>query len=143
MTLSKLVVNVKDKATFGLSLLRIWVGIVFITHGWTKITGIAGTAGYFGGLGIPAPTLFAWLSGLAEFGGGILLLVGFFTRYAAFAIAIDMIVAIVTLHLPNGFWIFNNGYEYTLTMVVIAVALIINGAGKWSLEKKWLGKELG
>ena len=143
MTLSKLVKNVKDKANTGLSILRIYLGILFIAHGWMKVSGFAGTVGFMEGLGVPATSFFTLLATIAEFGGGILLLVGFFTRYAAFAIAIDMVVAIFLVHWPNGFFIFNNGYEFALVILIACVALIINGAGKWSLEKKWLGKELG
>jgi len=143
MTLSKLVANVKDKSGYALSLLRIFLGIVFILHGWGKVTAIDGVIGMVTSFGFPAPVLFAWLAALAEFAGGILLVLGLFTRYAAFAIAVNMIVAIIKVHLSKGFFLANGGYEFVLTLLVIAVALIINGAGMWSLEKKLLGKELG
>ncbi|RBI60789.1 DoxX family protein [halophilic archaeon] len=133
--------------------LRLAVGIVFVVAGAGKVFGlgpkstggIAGFAGFLAQLGVPAPELFAWIVGLVELVGGILLLVGLLTRYVAVLIAIDMAVATWLVHLPNGFAVVNNGptgYEYTMTLALIAISLVFSGPGALSLEHALFGREL-
>ncbi|SIR72715.1 putative oxidoreductase [Haladaptatus litoreus] len=132
--------------------IRLAMGIVFVVAGAGKFgigpksTGsIAGFAGFLAQLGVPAPELFAWVVGLVELVGGILLLVGLFTRYVAVLIAVDMAVATLLVHLPNGFAVVNNGptgYEYTLTLTLIAISLVFSGPGALSLEHALFGREL-
>jgi putative oxidoreductase len=90
-------------------------------------------------LGIPA--FFSVLAILAEFLGGIGLMVGFLSRIAGFAIAIEMMVAVFLVHLPNGFFMNSSGnkagegFEFHLLAIVIAAAVSVRGAGAMSLER--------
>lgn len=110
--------------------LRIVLGVVFIAHGWGKITDVAGTAGFFGKVGIPLSGLFAWVVALVEFGGGILVLLGLFTRIAAVLIGIVMVVAIITVKFQQGFL---GGYELDFTLLGVAIALLFLGNGSVSI----------
>ena len=123
--------------------LRLGRGIIFFVHGIGKLfsigplaVGINGTAGYFISLGIPAALFFAWIIALVETFGGLAILLGIFTRYAAALIAVEVIVAAVLVHLPNGFSVLNGGYEWPLILLMVAITLLFVGGGrKLSLEK--------
>jgi putative oxidoreductase len=129
-----------------LSLLRASLGVVFLAHGaqkmlgWFGGPGFAGTMGSFThGLGIPA--FLAVLVILAEFLGGIGLILGFLGRIAAFGIAVDMLVALFLVHLPNGFFMNwtgtkgKEGFEFHILAISMAVVLMVRGAGAWSLDR--------
>jgi len=77
----------------------------------------------------------ALLTGGAEFFGGLALLLGLAVRPASMLLAITMLVAIVSVHLPNGLFLSNSGYEFALALLGISIALLILGAGRWSLDK--------
>jgi len=79
--------------------------------------------------------MMALLTGGAEFFGGLALLLGLAVRPASMLLAITMLVAIVTVHLPNGLFLTNSGYEFALALLGISIALLIQGAGRWSLDK--------
>jgi putative oxidoreductase len=116
----------------GLLVLRLTLGAIMIAHGWQKIAGhLHGFMGALSHMGIPA--WMAYLVVAAEFGGGILLVVGFLTRFAAFAILIDMLVAILKVHLHNGLT-GQGGFEFPLACATISFALIFLGAGPISLD---------
>jgi putative oxidoreductase len=89
-------------------------------------------------MGVPA--FLAFLAILAESGGALALISGFLTRVAAFGIACNMVVAIFMVHLPNGFFMNwfgkqqGEGFEYHLLVIAIAIALIIKGGGRWSID---------
>ena len=120
---------------WGLTVLRVIVGIVFLIHGAQKlfVFGFHGVAGMLGGLGIPVPAVSAVILTLVEFLGGIALILGVVTRWAAALIAIDMMVAVLLVHLKNGF--FNpKGYEYPLTLLAACIALILSGPGAASVD---------
>ena len=121
---------------WGLTVLRIVVGMVFLVHGLQKllVMGFGGVAGFFGSLGVPAPGLFAVLVTLVEVLGGLALIVGLLTRLAAILLALDMLVAILTVHLPNGFFVNNGGYEFPLVLLASCVALAVAGAGEGALD---------
>ena len=124
--------------------LRLALGIVMFPHGaqkalgWFGGHGLRGTLGYFGSQGIPLPL--ALLAVAAEFLGSLGVAVGFLTRVAAFGILCVMLVAIITVHVKHGFFMNwtgtqkGEGYEYHLLAAGIAVALIIGGAGRWSID---------
>ena len=118
----------------GLLILRLALGAIMIAHGWQKIAGhMHGIMGMLPHLGIPA-----WMGYLvvaAEFGGGILVVAGFLTRFAAATIFIDMMVAILKVHLKNGLTA-PGGFEFPMACAAIAFALIFFGAGPMSFD--WL-----
>ena len=125
-------------------ILRLTLAIVMFPHGAQKVLGwfggygFRGTLGYFTSQGIPVPL--ALLAFAAEFLGSLGILVGLFTRVAAFGIACVMVVAIVTVHAKFGFFMNwsgtqkGEGYETHLLAIGIALALIVGGAGLWSLD---------
>jgi putative oxidoreductase len=75
------------------------------------------------------------LAGSAEFFGGLLLIVGLLVRPAALVLAVTMIVAIVSVHLENGFFMSNNGYEFALALLIISIGLALRGAGSFSADR--------
>ena len=115
-----------------LLLLRAALGAIFIAHGAQKVFGgIKGFEGMVSGLGFP--WWMAFVVAAVEFGGGILVLVGFLTRLAALAIFTEMCGAIVKVHLPHGLK-GPQGFEFPLACAAIAFALIFFGAGPISLD---------
>jgi putative oxidoreductase len=124
--------------------LRIALGVIFLAHGGQKLFGWLGgkgllaTAGYFAGkLGLTPGLLWALLAGGAEFGGAVLLLFGLFTRLGALSIAIVMSVAIAKVHW--GTFFMPTGIEFAFSLLGSALALLIAGGGKFSLDA-WLQK---
>ena len=123
----------------GLLILRVAVGIVMIAHGYNHIFRggkIKGTAGWFESLGMKPGILHAWLASLTELGAGAMLIAGFLTPLAAGGVVGVMLVALITNHLKNGFFIFRpgEGYEYVLTLLLTGLAIGGIGAGNWSID---------
>ena len=120
----------------GIALLRIGIGGVFVAHGIQKLAvfGIGGLAGFLGQIGVPFPTLSAVAVTAAELLGGLALVAGLFTRWAALPLAFSMVVAAVTVHLKNGFFL-PNGIEYVLTLFLARVALALTGSGSFSVDR--------
>ncbi len=116
-------------------LLRAAVGGVLIYHGQEKLFGgIAGFAGYLKHLGVPAPELSAWLSGLTEFCGGIVLVLGTGLRIAAIPILFNMLVAVWSSR-GNGFSVLKGGIEYPTIIGVVVLALLLAGPGSFTIAK--------
>ncbi|MEV5831654.1 DoxX family protein [Spirillospora sp. NPDC052242] len=116
---------------------RLVVGATMIAHGYNHWRGggrIAGTAGWFSGLGLRHGTLQAWLSVLTEIGAGALLILGLLTPLACAAIVSVMLVAGLLAHRSNGFFVFKDGYEYVLVLAVVCVALAALGPGTISVD---------
>lgn len=124
----------------GLLVLRVVLGGIFAAHGAQKLfgsfggPGLKGTAGFHEQLGIKPPYLMAVLAGLAEFVGGLLVAVGFLTPLAALALIVVMIVAVFTVHVRNGFFSMNGGYEFNLALAGMALTLLLTGAGALSVD---------
>ncbi len=119
-----------------LTLARVILGVVFFAHGWQKVVtnGLSGTAGAFEKMGVPAPTLSAWFAGLAELLGGALLIVGFAVPIVAIVLIIDMLGAIFTVHIDNGFFASNpGGGGFELPLVLIAGLLAVAAVPQTSL----------
>ncbi len=138
-----------DIASF---VLRVLAGIVMFPHGAQKLLGwfggfgFSGTMGFFTGkMGIPA--VLAFLVIMSEFFGSLALIAGALTRLAAFGMGCIMLVATLMVHLPNGFFMnwsgkqAGEGFEFHLLAMAIAVALMIKGGGRWSIDGVLTNKE--
>ena len=86
-------------------------------------------------IGLEPGVLMAALAGGAEFFGGLALMLGLLVRPAAVVLALTMVVAIVTVHLSNGLFMSNNGYEFGLALLAVSVTLAIRGAGSASIDQ--------
>ncbi|MFJ3415678.1 DoxX family protein [Streptomyces sp. NPDC086082] len=120
-----------------LLLVRVVVGLVMLLHGlnhWRGGGRIEGTARWFTGLGLRQGVLQAWASVVTEVGSGALLVLGLLTPLACAAVISVMLVAGLLAHRPNGFFVFKDGYEYVLTLAVVALALAVLGPGRWSVD---------
>jgi putative oxidoreductase len=123
----------------GLLILRLVLGAIMIAHGWQKISGgMPQFMQMLRHMGIPG--WMGYMVASAEFGGGILLVIGFVTRLAALAILVDMLVAILKVHLQNGLFSKNGGYEFPLACAAIAFSLIWSGAGPIAIDWLWGSK---
>jgi putative oxidoreductase len=127
------------------TILRILLGIVIFPHGAQKLLGWFGGGGFTASMrwfesSLHIPTLFALLAILAESVGAVALMAGFFTRIAALAISVDMVVAVLLVHWKNGFFMNwagtgkGEGFEYHLLAVAIGLALLLKGGGRWSVD---------
>ena len=120
--------------------LRIPVGIIFAAHGAQKLFGwfggygLEGTGQWMASIGLNPGYLMALLAGSAELIGGLALILGLLVRPAAAVLAFTMIVAIFAVHIGNGLFMSNNGYEFGLALLAASVALAISGAGRGSLD---------
>jgi putative oxidoreductase len=132
-------IHASNAVNLALLILRVTLGLTIAAHGYNKFFGggkIAGTAGWFDSIGVRPGKLNALMAATTEIGTGLLLVAGFLTPLAAAGLCSLMVVAIVTVHRKNGFFIFNPGagIEYCLILAVTAIALGGLGAGNWSLD---------
>jgi putative oxidoreductase len=123
------------------TILRIPVGLILMAHGAQKLFGafggygLEGTGQFMTSLGLEPGYLMALLAGSAEFFGGLALVIGLLVRPASIVVAFTMLIAIFTVHISNGLFMSNNGYEYALTLLIVAVSLAFSGAGSFSVDK--------
>ena len=124
--------------------LRVMLGLVMLPHGAQKLLGWFGGYGFSGTIGFftqsGTPWILAFLVIMGESLGALGLIAGFLTRFSAFGILCIMLGAIFIVHLPNGFFMnwfgkqAGEGFEYHLLMIGMSLALMISGAGRWSVD---------
>jgi len=128
-----------DSINLALLVLRSGVGAVMLAHGINHIFGggkIQGTARWFQSLGMKPGIVHAWLASLTEIAGGTLLVLGLLTPLGGASVIGVMLVAWITNHRGNGFFIFRpgEGWEYVMTLTIAGLAIAVLGAGEWSLD---------
>lgn len=128
-------------------LLRLTLGLVIFPHGAQKLLGWYGGFGFSGTMGfftdvMHLPWIIAFLVIIGESFGSVALLLGLLTRFTAASLAVIMVGAIVTTHIPHGFFMNwfgkqqGEGFEYHLLVIGIAAALLVTGSGKWSVDRE-------
>lgn len=128
-------------AGWGALILSVPVGLILAAHGAQKLFGWFGgygleaTGQWMASIGLAPGLLMAFLAGAAEFFGGLALALGLLTRPAALVNAIAMAVATFVVHLENGLFMSNNGYEYALVLLAASLALMVAGGGKLSVDR--------
>ncbi len=127
--------NRMHNVPWGLTVLRVVTGLIFFMHGLQKLgQGVGGVTQFLTQLGIPAPSIAAVLLIAVELLGGLALILGLGTRWVAIPLIIDMLVALFTVHLPNGFFAQNGGYEFVLLLGAASVALALAGGGAAAVD---------
>ncbi|MBO2586119.1 DoxX family protein [Shewanella algae] len=130
----------RTDAGFAPLALRLPIGITFMAHGAQKLFGwfggygLEGTGQWMASIGLTPGYLMALMAGSSEFFGGLLLIIGLLIRPTSAVLAFTMLMAIVTVHLDNGLFMSNNGYEFGLALLAATVSLTISGAGKLSID---------
>jgi len=128
---------------FALFVVRVTLGLCIVVHGMGKLgflksnpAGVKGFVGWLESMGMPYPRLNAWAATLTEFLGGILFALGLGTRFVAFALTINMIVAVTKGHKGGGYLILNNppGIEYALNLAILFAVFVLLGPGAISLD---------
>ena len=124
----------------GLLIIRLVIGLLFVGHGAQKLFGwfggygLKGTGGWFESIGMKPGVTMALFAGLAELIGGVLFALGLLTPLAGIMIAGTMVMAIIKVHAPNGIWATSNGYEYNLTLLIVAIGIALIGPGQYALD---------
>ncbi len=136
----------KTNENSAVTVLRIVLGIVLFPHGAQKLLGWFGGYGFEGTMGFLTgtaglPWILAFLVIMIEFFGALALILGFATRIVSFAVILLFAGIVFTSHLQNGFFmnwsgqLQGEGFEYHLLVIGIALTLLINGSGKWALDR--------
>ena len=130
----------KTSPDWGPLFLRLVVGVTFIMHGSQKVFGafggggLSGTEAFLTQIGVPAPGIMAYLLAFTEFLGGMGVLLGLFTQLFALLLSVVMTVAILTVHLKNGFFAGQGGFEYPFVLLGACLALVVSGCTKFGLD---------
>jgi putative oxidoreductase len=125
----------EQKRDWGIAVLRVAAGIVFLAHGGQKVFvfGLGGVSGAFAHMGFPMAAILGPFIALLEFAGGLALIAGLLTRWVSILFAIEMAVAVLKVHLGGGFFL-PNGLEFAFTMFAASVALALAGPGAAALD---------
>ena len=122
-------------------ILRLFLGFAFMMHGSQKLLGafggggIASVAGMLSKLGVEPSHIWAWVLSITEFVGGVCVLLGILTRFWAAGLVIDMAIAIAKVHIPNGFFASQHGFELPLAFGVMALVILLTGPGSLSVDR--------
>jgi putative oxidoreductase len=117
-------------------MIRIVIGAILLVHGLSKLgAGLADVANYFAGHGLHPARGFAFVAIALETVGAVCIILGLFTRFVAAVITIGLVIVIVMVHLPNGFFVNENGLEYALLEAVVMFAIALRGGGPYSLDR--------
>ena len=131
-----------SNAGIGALILRVPVGIILAAHGaqklfgWFEGYGLEGTGQWMASIGLAPGYLMALLAGSAEFLGGLALIIGLLVRPSALVSAFTMVVAIFAVHIQNGLFISNGGYEFALALLAATAALTFQGGGSVSVDNR-------
>ena len=125
------------------TLVRIITGYIFFMHGWAKVTGpgLTGISGFMAKNNLVPGGAFASAAMFLETVGAVCIIVGLFTRFFAAAIAIEMAIAFLVVHMSKGFSVGQGGFEYVLLLGIVLFAIAIRGGGPYSVDRM-IGKEL-
>jgi putative oxidoreductase len=125
------------------TLLRVVIGYILFMHGWVKVSsaGVAGVSAFMAKQGLEPAMAFALAAMFLETVGALCVLIGLFTRFFAAALAIEIGIAFLVVHMPKGFAAAQGGYEYVLLIGVVLFAIAIRGGGPYSVDHA-IGKEL-
>jgi putative oxidoreductase len=125
------------------TLLRVIVGVNLFMHGWLKLGtfGVAGVAGFMAKSGLEPGMAFAVAAIFLETIGALCIIFGLFTRFFAAAIAIELLIGLIAVHLKAGFYADKGGFEYILLIGIVMFAIAIRGGGPYSVDHA-IGKEL-
>lgn len=123
----------KCNPDWGLLILRVGIAVPLIVHGWAKLQGVDQFSGMLGGLGVPAPMVMAWVVTLLEFVGGLMLLLGIWVRCISVLVTIQFLYILFAVK----DWAIGGRGDVDFTIMMMAVALYVLGAGKYSLEAMW------
>jgi putative oxidoreductase len=128
-----------DSLDFALLLSRVWIAVMILMHGWRHLNAIRsgpGMANWFESLGLKPGWLHAQIVTATELALPVLLVLGFLTPLAYGGVCSLMVVALLTNHLKNGFFLntAKEGYEYVVTVAIVSITLGAVGPGEWSLD---------
>jgi putative oxidoreductase len=127
----------------GLLILRLVVGLIIAAHGaqklfgWFSGPGLQGITGWLGAMGLRPAPLWAFVAGISEFVGGLLVALGLLTPVGSLCIVGSMTMAIILVHWDKGLWNTNGGIELPLTNLTVALSLALTGPGGYALDPQW------
>lgn len=122
--------------------LRLALGAIFTYHGYDKVfvMGLPAVTGFMESLGLPFPSLMAFLLSYGELIGGVFLIIGFCTYWVSLIDIVIALVAMFTVHFSKGFGLVNGGYEYILLILAGSISMFITGPGKYSVDAEMTKK---
>ena len=120
-----------------LLLSRLAIGFVLLAHGWQKYSDytLDGTTAAFGDMGVPAPAAAALFATVVEIVGGIALIAGLLTPVAAALNIVNLAGALVIVHVTNGVFVDDGGYELVLALIAGLIVVLALGAGRFSVDE--------